>query len=650
MAIRPCIANSLLLFSKLLNNHVLPQELYILQNDGDPRDINAMKHDVSINRPDVHNEIHKYYIMYAPSTVNLMEKIGVTNFTVNDVVEYITGKKLESCSEENFTEFLTFNSNLFRKGMVEQMAIESYSLYYIANQLCRADPTARVIIAADDNRRTIGQIISGEGKKPAAVFITAMSSTFQTACSATLVLNRVKIPVVIGGIHVSTSPFDIDTYLRTNIPYPELVSQVIGAGDAATIQEVVSDIAESRLKSEYRGTTPIEDGVWGDPRVSELPKMRPRFLKKLPVAGPILSRLIDTNVSTPFLGCPFSCSFCSISSFPRDKRRFTSRSPEDFTNELVEKQKGGVSFKNRFYFISPDNLLVGGKKLDDVLDRMIESPLYINYAAQISIEVADNEKLLKKLRLSGASHFFIGLESLDIRNLEAIGKNIASRIKKTGTTVEEYYSSRIKKIQAHGISVHGAFMFGMPYDYFNSLDDHSGKKIAEFCVENKIGIQPTCLSNLPGSFDFIDGLENDELIYGNPGSMDYFCSLSITDLTESNRKIPDALYNSPLVTFYTLHDTVRSVSSYFNSLKYGFSMARKAWKMPTSTGALSMKERAIDALAAIGFQLGSSTYWELYDDLAHSTRWLKGTFERLFEREKNPEIVKIFRKYIESFI
>ena len=592
----------------------------------------------------------KYYIMYNPSTINLMEKIGVGNFTVTDIIECLTGKKLETCSEGNYTEFLTFNTNFLKKGMLEQMAIESYTLYYIANQICKADPAARVVMAADDSRRNIGQIISRERKKPAAVFITSMSSSFQAACAATLVLNRVNIPVIIGGIHVSTSPLDVDTYIRSHIPHPELVSRVIGAGDSFTIKEIVSDITESKLKNEYRGSITIEDGMWGDSRVSELPKIRPRFINKLPIAGPILSRMIETNVTTPFLGCPFSCTFCSISSLPNEKRKFTSRSPEDFTTELLEKQKNGATFKNRFYLISPDNLLLGGKKLHDILDKMIESPLAINYAAQISIDVADDEKLLKKLRLSGASHFFIGLESLDIRNLEAVGKNIVAKIKNGGVTVEEYYSSRIKKIQDYGISIHGAFMFGMPYDYFNSLTDHSGKKIAEFCVKHKIGMQPSCLSNLPGSLDFIEGLKKDELVYGNPGSMDYFCSLSIADLTECNRKLPDSLFNSPLVAFYTMHDTIKRVGSYFSALKFGFYMARKAWRIPTSTGVLSIKERAIDAFAAIGFQLGSSNFRELYDDIAYSTKWLMGAYERLYKLEKNPEVKRIFRKHIRAFI
>ena len=591
---------------------------------------------------------HQYYIMYDPTTVDLMGKIGDDNFTTEDIVEYLTGRKLAACNDENYTEFLTFNTHLLRKGMLEQMAIEPYKAYYIANQICRADQTAQVFLA-DDTRRTIGQIISEEGKKPIAVFMSLISSTFPTACAATLVLNRVKIPVIIGGIHVSTSPHDIDMYLKRYLSYPEMVSQVIGAGDLSTIKEIVADVKNSNLKKEYHGKIPIEDGVWGCERVIELPKIRPHFIEKFPVIGPLLSRIIETNVTTPFLGCPFSCSFCSISSFPEERRKFTSRSPEDFTGELLDKQKNGANLKNRFYFISPDNLLFGGKKLHDVLDEMIKSPMKINYAAQISIDVAESEKLLDKLRLSGASHFFIGLESLDIRNLEYVGKNIVAKIKKEKTTVDEYYSSRIKKIQDHGISIHGAFMFGMPFDYFNSLEDHSGRKIVEFCAKNKIGIQPTCLSNLPGSLDFISGLKTDELIYGNPGSMDYFCSLTIADLTESNRRIPDALLNSPLVVFYMLYDTMKRVGSYFNALKLAFYISRRAWNIHSSKGAHSVKDRLADAFAGVGYQLGASAYFELYDELARSTQWLPGTFERLYKIEKNPQVKEMFREYARNF-
>jgi len=35
---------------------------------------------------------HHYYIMYDPTTVDLMNKIGVKDFTVADVVEYLTAK------------------------------------------------------------------------------------------------------------------------------------------------------------------------------------------------------------------------------------------------------------------------------------------------------------------------------------------------------------------------------------------------------------------------------------------------------------------------------------------------------------------------------------------------------------------------------
>lgn len=196
---------------------------------------------------DTKKNLKKYYIMYDPTTVDLMGKIGVAGFTVEDTVEYLTGRKLEACNETNYTEFLSFNTNLLRKGMLEQMAIEPYKAYYIANQICRADQDARVIIA-DDTRKTIGQIIAEEKQKPVAVFMSLISSTFPTACAVILILNKVNIPVVIGGIHVSTSFNDVDMYLRKYLPHPQIVTQVIGAGDLPTIKNVMSDLARSNLK------------------------------------------------------------------------------------------------------------------------------------------------------------------------------------------------------------------------------------------------------------------------------------------------------------------------------------------------------------------------------------------------------------------
>ena len=131
--------------------------------------------------------------------------------------------------------------------------------------------------------------------------------------------------------------------------------------------------------------------------------------------------------------------------------------------------------------------------------------------------------------------------------------------------------------------------------------------------------------------------------------MDYFCSLTIADLTESNRRIPDTLFNSPLVVFYMLYDTMKRVGSYGNALKLAFYIARKAWHIHSSKGALNFKDRLADAFAGVGFQLGASTYFELYDELARSTQWLPGTFERLYEKEKNPQVKEMFREYVKNF-
>ena len=73
----------------------------------------------------------------------------------------------------------------------------------------------------------------------------------------------------------------------------------------------------------------------------------------------------------------------------------------------------------------------------------------------------------------------------------------------------EKYKTAIQKIQSYGISIHGAFIFGLPFDYFNSPDDHTGVEIAQFCRENNIGLQPCSFTDLPGSKNFEESKINE---------------------------------------------------------------------------------------------------------------------------------------------
>ena len=216
-------------------------------------------------------------------------------------------------------------------------------------------------------------------------------------------------------------------------------------------------------------------------------------------------------------------------------------------SELRHYQKGTVDFKNRYFFFTPDNLFTIRNNLIPILNKRIKSDLRINYAVQISVEVADDEEMLKLIRASGGTHFFIGFESLNIRNLKHVNKPIVGKIEKSGMTVQEYYESKIKKIHAHGISIHGSFIVGLPYDYYNSKTDNTAVDITDFCIKNRIGAQPSTIVDLPGSVFFNESQKNNQFIYGKKGTMDYFLSLSIADLAETNKIPPDSLYNSPLV-------------------------------------------------------------------------------------------------------
>ena len=593
----------------------------------------------------------KYFIVYNPLTYEMMDLLPEDSITPIDVISYLTGQNAREMQSDNFLKFVDFLPEKKRMTMVDTLAIEMCSAVYIQNQLARLVKD-HLIVMLDGKRKYFSHVIKEKKCLPRAVFITAMSSTFPSAASVAIVLNQAKIPVIIGGIHVSTTPEDADTFIRKYAPYPELISIVKGAGDSSVLTEVLNDLDKNNLKPEYIGYKLIENGVWGHfPNVEPLEPLKINLLNRLPIIKHTSLKDFRINPVVPYTGCPFSCKFCSTSALPKKQMAVRLRDPDDFIEEIRMAQKGAIGFKNRYFFFTPDNLLLDKKNLHTLLDKIIASDLCINYAVQISIDVANDESLLKKIRKSGGTHFFIGLESLDMRNLKYIDKPIVGHIEKSGMKVEKYYESKIKTIHAHGISIHGSFIFGLPYDYFNSFSDNTGVDVAKFCTKNKIGIQPSTITDFPGSAFFNESQESGKYIYGKKGTMGYFLSLSIADLSETNRIPPESLKKSPLVIAAMVYEATRKICSPVVAVKNATVSFLKSFVHPTKNGKdFKIRQRFLDALCSTVSQIAVSMYKEQGDSLVQSGHGVRGIMERLYETEKNPEIKKQFKHYITQFI
>ena len=207
----------------------------------------------------------------------------------------------------------------------------------------------------------------------------------------------------------------------------------------------------------------------------------------------------------------------------------------------------------------------------------------------------------------------------------------------------------IRKIQNHGISIHGAFIFGLPHDNFESRENHTGQEIADFCKQNHIGVQGCQLTDLPGSKNFELAQQNKTFVYGARGSMGYFLSLCISDLSECNRKPPETLFHSMLVVLHMTYRAIQQVGSHVNILSTAFFVFQKAFRYPTKNGTISLAQRFFDAAIGASTQMIVNSLYHA-DETVYSRPGVKGAYERYFAREENGFIKSCFSDYVQQFI
>jgi len=256
-------------------------------------------------------------------------------------------------------------------------------------------------------------------KETDLVGITALTITAQRAYEIADSFRARGVKVILGGTHPSTLPEEASQH-----------ADAVVIGEAEGIwPNLIEDFKANKLQRVYRQ------------------RERPSLLK-LPIPRRDLfakGAYYTTNTISTTRGCPYSCSFCSVSSF--FGHTYRCRPVEEVLKEIETlNQRKLVGFV--------DDNIVGNPKFAKELFRALV-PYKIKWAAQASVTVAGDDELLKLAVASGCVALFIGFETLSPANLAAVGKRI--------NAVDEYQTV-IRKIHSHGIAIHGFFILGLDED------------------------------------------------------------------------------------------------------------------------------------------------------------------------------------------
>ena len=256
-------------------------------------------------------------------------------------------------------------------------------------------------------------------KETDLVGITSMTITAQRAYEIADRFRAKGVKVVFGGSHASALPEE--TGLHAD-------AVVIGEAEGLW-QTVIEDFKANRLQRIYRQLE--------RPSLVNLPIPRRELFAKGVYDVP--------NTISTTRGCPFACSFCSISNFFGHTYRF--RPIEDILKEIET-----LNCKKLIFFV--DDNIIGNPKFAKELFRAL-IPYKIKWVGQASMNIARDDELIKLAAASGCRALMIGFETLSPANLAAMGKKV---------NVVEEYETIIQKIHSHGIAIHGFFILGLDED------------------------------------------------------------------------------------------------------------------------------------------------------------------------------------------
>jgi radical SAM superfamily enzyme YgiQ (UPF0313 family) len=300
------------------------------------------------------------------------------------------------------------------------------------------------------------------------VGITVMTSQAGRAYAIADQFRTKGIRVVLGGYHPTLMPDDAS---------PHADALVLGEAEEVW-EDLLADCENNRLKSIYQA-----------PELSDL--SRPCFprwdnFNLDTYVRPLRAKTPEVPIFAT-RGCPFNCSFCTVTHF--FKRTFRTR---PIANVLAEID---ASPSDQF-FLTDDNIIGKPEYAREFFKGL--QPKQVRWYTQLSSNIVHQPDLIDLAGRAGCHSAFIGIESINQESLKSANKqfnNIAM------------YEELFGRLRAAGITPFVGIIFGFDYDTPDIFE-----RTLDFLRKNKISMASfQILTPFPGT-RFYDDMEEQGLI------------------------------------------------------------------------------------------------------------------------------------------
>ena len=253
---------------------------------------------------------------------------------------------------------------------------------------------------------------------PDLVGISVTVDTLPRAMEIAAEFRKRGIPVVAGGIHITTAP---DT-----IPPDAFDALCIGPAEG-TWPRIMQDAAAGALQPVYRCNGAFTGADIVSPAYDAIDKRD----------------YLYCNIVHTSRGCPYRCDFC-----------YNSCGGHAYLKRPIDDVLRDIRTVGRRHIMFIDDNFAGDPAWTRRLLQAI-MPLKIRWNAAVSLNAALDTELLNLMKRSGCEGLFIGFESVNAASLRDVHK---------GQNNLERYEQAVANIHDRGMMVNASFVFGLDGD------------------------------------------------------------------------------------------------------------------------------------------------------------------------------------------